>query len=327
LAIACVAPSALAGWLAALIFWSGLPLGAICLVMMMRLMPGAWRTELEGFSEAAMLLMPLAFIAILPVIAALPSVYEWAHQTQHGFRGLYLTPWFFTLRTFAFFVVASILVVLLLLRRHLSATVSAAGLIVFVLFDTTIAVDWVMSLDPSFHSSGFGLYALSIQATITLAVLILLRLVLRPSSHDTGILGGLLLTALLLWAYLAFMQYFISWSDDLPDSVLWYQRRAEGFWSPIEYAIGALGLLPAFLLLFDPIRSGRAWLLGLCVAILIGKALECAWLVLPDTDASGLTFIVASIAFVSIGTLTVAGLIAALRSPLGAGFSGGRVAQ
>jgi hypothetical protein len=303
LALSVMQPQAVSGWLAAFVFWSGVPIGALCLVMMIRLIPGAWDEELAPAAESALALLPLAAAAILPILVALPVLYPWTGMAgMTGFRGVYLTQWFFITRSLTFFAVAGVLAVLLLTRRQWSTAIASVGLIAFVLLDTTVAVDWLMSRDPQFHSSGFGLYVLSIQVTIALATLVPLRVLLGYQEAQSGLLGALLLTTLLLWAYFAFMQYLISWSGNFPYNALWYQERGGGPWSLVEYAIGALGLVPAFLLLFPPVRQGPAWLVGLSVAVLFGKALEASWLALPVLSATpATTFAVTVLALCGLG--------------------------
>jgi hypothetical protein len=299
-------PEAFGGWLAGFVFWSGLPFGAMVLVMMIRIIPGRWGEELGRPADAAMLLLPLALIAVLPVLAGLGALYPWAGETEHGFRGAYLARWSFMLRTALFFALTTGLALLLVLRRRWSVPISVAGLILFVLFDTAIAFDWLMSLDPEFHSSGFGLYVLSIQVTIALALLIPAHLNAAPGEEHRGVLGALLLCALLLWAYFAFMQFFIIWSTNLPHNVLWYQHRAAGWWSSVAYVIAALHALPALLLLFAPVRRGRQWLIGLSAAVLVGKALEACWLVLPDTSTGVASIAVAGLSLTGLGALWAA---------------------
>lgn len=306
LILSLLVPEAFGGWLAGFVFWSGIPLGALVLVMMIRIIPGRWAQELGEPAEAAMLLLPLAMLAALPVLAGLGALYPWAGETEQGFRGAYLAQGSFMLRTALFFALTTGLALLLVLRRRWSMQVSVCGLILFVLFDTAIAFDWLMSLDPEFHSSGFGLYVLSIQVTIALALLIPAHLSAAPGEQHRGVLGALLLCALLLWAYFAFMQFFIIWSTNLPPNVLWYQHRAAGSWSSVTYVIATLHFLPAFLLLFAPVRCGRQWLVGLCAAVLVGKALEACWLVLPDTSAGIASIAVAVLSLIGLGALSAA---------------------
>lgn len=300
--------AALGGWLVAAVLWSGVPIGALGLLMMMKLVPGSWREELVPWTERVLPLLLLAGLAMLPVLVGLSSLYEWARVDPNGVRVVYLSPWLFVLRTVAFYATAMALAFALLARPALATVLSSAGLIVFVLFDTTMAVDWLMSLDTRFHSSGFGLYVLSIQFTVALAVILVLRLSDADPGENTGMLGGLLLTALLLWAYLAFMQYFILWSGNLPQGVKWYQRRGEGAWAVIEYAIAAGQLLPLFLLFFTPVRQGRFWLISLSLLVLLAKGLEVAWLVLPAVNGGNVAVAAAIAATVGLGMLMGAAL-------------------
>jgi hypothetical protein len=272
--------AALAGWLAALAAWSGVPLGALLLTMIAVLTPGRWREEVGAQARALLPLLPLAALAMLPVLIGMHLLYPW---TQEPGR-LYLTPAFFALRSVLFLTVFIAMAAVLLLRADWALPLSAGGLILFVLVDTSLAVDWLMSLQPDYHSSGFGLYVLAIQANAALAVIVLFRL--RLADARPGLLGALLMTALLTWAYLAFMQYIISWSDNLPEPVAWYRRRGAGIWSAAEFAIGALRLAPLILLLLNAVRENPRWLRGIAVATLLATAIETAWLVFPATGTA-----------------------------------------
>ncbi|MFB2564030.1 hypothetical protein [Rhizobium sp. IMFF44] len=281
LALVLVAPaSALLGWLSALVFVSALPLGALCLVMMMRIIPGIWRHDLDHAARSSLSLLPLVLIAWLPILFGLSFVYEWVRQPlSEPFKAIYLTPLFFDLRTL--FILAAAYLLAQALLRSQSLSVAVGGLIGFVLLQEILATDWLMSLDPHFHSSGFALYVLTGQMLTALALLVLLSLgeggVAKPS-----VLGALLITAILFWAYLAFMQYFIIWSGNLVQGALWFQRRGTGIWSLVELSIAFLHLTPLFLLFFPPIRRSRRWLIVLISIILAGRLLEYAWLILPQ---------------------------------------------
>jgi hypothetical protein len=301
--------AAIAGWLVGFAFWSSLPIGSLALVMMMRVLGGGWRDELEPAGEGLLLLLPAAALAVVPVLVGMQSLYPWVGEAKEGFRAVYMSAPLFVLRTGIFFAVTGPLAFLLLIRPARSTPLSAGGLIVFVLLDTTIVVDWLMSLDPEFHSSGFGLYVLCIQMSVALAALILMRLSAGDIGERCGVLGGLLLCAMLFWAYFAFMQYFIIYSNNLPPEVAWYRRHAEGGWSTVEYAIAVLHLGPGFLLFFPPIRRSRGWLAALCVLVLVGSALEMAWLVLPDRGGTTvLDAIAAAIGLFGLGLMSWAAL-------------------
>jgi len=298
----------LAGWLAAFIFWGAIPLGALGLRLMAGLIPGAWRAEVVPTSEMVLALLPLVALAMLLMLIGIRALYPWsAAPMADGFRGVYLTVWFFSLRSVLFIAGAMLLGFLVMTRPAWSLAVAAAGLIAFVLADTTVAVDWLMSLDPDFDSSGFGLYVLSIQMTIALMAIVIIRLIAAPEQVRPELLGALMLTALLLWEYFAFMQYFIIWSENLPKRIAWFQDRGRGIWAAAEYGFSALTLAPTFLLFFGPIRRNRPWLLGMAAAVLLGRAIEIAWLVFPAVQAlSSIQWIAAISVVLGLAGLSVA---------------------
>lgn len=274
------ARAALSGWLAAVVLAGSLPLGALCLAMMLRIIPGPWRDALTGPCDEAMTLLPALVVLALPVVIGMPWLYPWFDGGLGGFKAVYLTPAFFGLRLLAILTGAAAFGFLLLASA--SQRLAIAGLIAFILLHGVLATDLVLSLTPDFHSSGFGLYMLGLHMLTALSLLVLRHL---PETANPALLGKLLLTALLLWAYFAFMQYFISWSSNLPPGAKWFALRAHGVWAVAEYMMAALRLLPLLALLFPPVRSSPAWLAVLSVAILVGSVIEVAWLVLPSTGA------------------------------------------
>lgn len=283
------ARAALVGWLAAFLFWSGVPIGALVLLLMLRLIPGRWREQLELPAQLMGLLLPLLLLASLPVLLGTAVLFPWAGVARQGFQDIYLTHAFLAGRTLLFFGTLAAIAFLLATQLAWSTLIASIGLIVAVLLDTLFAVDWIMSLEPDFHSSGFGLYVLSIQLAIALSVLVIMRLLIAGDGARHQILAGLLLTALLCWAYFAFMQYVIIWSGDLPKQVAWYQHRGTGGWPVAEVIIAVLGLAPAGLLLLPIARRSSAWLGALAGAALLGKAVEIAWLVMPPYATPGVT--------------------------------------
>ena len=136
-----------------------------------------------------------------------------------------------------------------------------------------------MSLEPRFNSSDFGmivgaqdaLLALSIAVGVTAAV---------PSTRDD--LGRLLLSVLVLWAYLDFMQLLIVWQSDLPHEAAWYLRRIHGPWGVLT-AVLAVGhfLLPFAALLVPPLRRSPRGIAAVAGLLVLMAVLRGWWLVLP----------------------------------------------
>lgn len=157
-----------------------------------------------------------------------------------------------------------------------------------MLVQNLLATDLVLSLDPEFHSSGFGLYLLSVQALTAFSAMVLLRLGEGHAGEDeTATLGALLLVMLLCWAYFNFMQYFILWSGNLPSRAQWFARRGSGLWHFLSVVLVWLRLVPAFLLLFRPFRQGRRWLLSFAAVSIVATVMELAWLILPELETYG----------------------------------------
>jgi hypothetical protein len=304
LAAVVLAPrEALFGWLAAFAFWAGVPLGALLLLMMTRAVPGAWSQVLAPVVVPTALLLPLAALAGVPVALDLSAVYSWTlGDLETPFRTAYFSAPFFLVRSVLF--LAACTLVALALSAPGRRPLAIGALIAFVPLHTVIAFDWLMSLDPAFHSSGFGLYLLSMQALTAFCILLLARLALFEGTPDP--LGALLLVALLLWIYFAFMQFFISWSTNLPAGAAWYGRRTAGAWAPVFPIIALLHAIPTLLLLFRPFRASRKSLAAFAVMILAGKAVETAWLVLPDGPAGLLPPLTALAALAGLGALGLA---------------------
>jgi hypothetical protein len=300
------ARAALGGWLVAAVWIGSVPIGALALLMMMRMIPGPWRDELALPTERLLRLMPLAALAMVPVLVGVGRLYPWVDLPLHGYRAVYLSVWAFELRTIFFFAAA--VAVAVLLPRSSGEALAAGGIIALTLYDTTMMVDWLMTLDPGFHSSGFGLYGMSIQFTIAVSALIVLRLTVGPAGENAPVLAALLITVLLTWSYLAFMQYLIIWSGNLPQGVAWFGKRGTGGWSVLEYVITISALGPLFLLFFPPVRTGRFWLIALSLVVMFGKVLELAWLVLPTTANAGIGVASRVLALIGLVALALAAL-------------------
>jgi hypothetical protein len=287
LALIAAAPAdALRGWLAAAFLWSGVPIGALGFVMMIHVIGGRWGHATLPTLEAAALTLPIAAVALVPVLAGIGVLYPWASVAPQGFKGDWLAPLPFIGRTMLLFAGLGLALWALVRRCGAVVAVSSAGLIFLVTMMSLVLVDWLVSLDPDFHSSGFGLYAMSIQFTVGWMAAV--WLLLRRQPEQTAALGALMITLILIWLYLAFTSYFIVWSGDLTDVVGWYKQRGIGGWG-IAYALSAVIEVVAFvILLFPRPRNSARWLSGIAVAMIVGKVIEAAWLVLPQGGSARL---------------------------------------
>lgn len=293
------------GWLAALAFWAGVPVGALALLLILRILPGPWAEALGPVAAPAARLLPLVALAGLPVALDLAALYPWARAPlDTAFRAAWLQPVPWLARSALFLAGGS--AVAWALARPGRRGLAIAALIGLVPFHTVIAFDWLMSLDPAFHSSGFGLWLLAAQALTAFAALLLARLATHRGSPDP--LGALFLVLLLLWAYAAFMPFFIAWSGNLPGPAAWYGRRTAGGWGAVFPLIALLHAVPTALLLFRRFRASRRALAAFAGLVLAGQALQAAWFVLPEAPPGPLPALTGLAALAGLGALGLAAL-------------------
>lgn len=286
LALPVFAPAgAFVGWLGAAVFLHAIPLGALILLLMMQLIPGAWRPLLSRACESALPLLPLTILAFVPVLIGIRALYPWATQPVHGqFRSAWLTPLFFAARTILWFLFVGWLG-WRTWERRIGVATACIGLMGIAIGGSLILMDWLMTLDPDFSSSGFGLQLLGVSVCAGFAAIVLLRQSFGPSPDGQAIVGSLFLTFLLFWAYFQFLTYFIVWSGNLAGGADWFVPRATGGWAAALSVGAVLGIVPLLCLLLPMARNNGRWLQALAIIVLCGKAIEFAWFALPGRGA------------------------------------------
>jgi amino acid permease len=158
---------------------------------------------------------------------------------------------------------------------------------------TLLADDWVASLDPGWHSTGFTFVWMAGQAVAGLALALLGGLAngAQPAAagsaeRQLGIdWGNLMMATLLFWCYVAFAQYLIIWAGNLPTETSWFRHRADApwFWVPAVLAIFSF-VLPFLLLLSRRYKASAGGLAVVAVMLLLGQGLYTAWLILPSAS-------------------------------------------
>ena len=165
----------LRAYLIGLVTWIDLPLGCLLLLLTYHLTGGGWGLALGGPMEAAVRTLPLLALLFVPVLLDLEIVFPWARHaflTEHaavGKKAAYLDATFFTARAAVYWVTWVALAFALtsphrggaLAERPRSKGLAAAGAILYALSASFAAVDWIVSLEPTFYSSAFGMLAMS----------------------------------------------------------------------------------------------------------------------------------------------------------------------
>ncbi|MGA9671635.1 MAG: hypothetical protein WBQ94_20660 [Terracidiphilus sp.] len=169
--------------------------------------------------------------------------------------------------------------------------ISGPGILVYSLTMTAAVIYWVMSLDPTWYSSVYGLLflvgqgysvlALSIIVSISLSKGEPFKTILRQTEqHD---LGKFTFAFVMLNIYLAFSQFLIIWSGNLPEEIPWYIDRFSGGWAVI-ITLDFLfhWLIPFSLLLSRDIKRNKKRLVLVCQWMVFAKAFDLFWLIEPN---------------------------------------------
>jgi len=277
-------------YLAAAVACSAIPVGALAVLLATYLVRGAWTEELHDALTAATLTLPAMALLFVPVLIAVPWLYPWAAAGEHhgALQSVYLTPWFFIIRSFVYFGVWTALAVWARAAWGDAGRMTragTAGLIAYALAASFAGIDWIESLTPAMHSSIYGLLLISFQL---LAGFGFGTFVALWRGRPTRRYGEILLSLILLWTYLHAMQYIVIWAADIPSEVTWYLRRVSGGWAVVLWGLMlAQFVAPFFALLSERVRYGQRPLLLLCGATLALRLVEAFWLVLPSTQAGG----------------------------------------
>jgi len=297
-------------YLVGFIFWTGITIGSLALLMLQHLTGGAWGLIIRRVLEASTRTLPLILLLFVPVVVGLNQIYPWTNRAEMNQvpalrekAAHYLNPPFFIGRALVYFAIWSLLAVLLnwlslqqdrtndsKLKKRLQV-VSGPGLGLLILTITFAAIDWVMSLDPAWSSTIFGLIFVASWSLSALAFGILsmswlskrepMNAVVRTSHfHDWG---NLLLALVMLWTYFAFSQYLIIWSANLPEETVWYVARKHGGWGVIALGIVILQFVfPFMTLLSRAAKKSPQKLAMLAVLILAMRVVDVIWLIEPS---------------------------------------------
>jgi hypothetical protein len=302
-------------YLIGFLLWGGVALGSLAIMMLHNLTGGPWGFAIRRILESGARTLPLVALLFVPLLFGIHSLYEWSHAeavAQHhliAHKTPYLNVTGFILRAVLYFAlwIASALLVMRSLRRLEDAnayyvtprlqSLSAAGLVIYFLMVTFASIDWVMSLEPEWYSTIYGMIFVIGQGLSTfafaIAILVLLiganqklrDVVLPEYFHD---LGNFLFAFTMLWAYVSFSQFLIVWSGNLPEEVTWYTHRIEGGWGVIPLVLLAVHFVMPFLLLLSRKvkRNGRI-LMRVAVLILVMRAVDLFWFVEPAFNPKG----------------------------------------
>jgi hypothetical protein len=298
--------------------WLGVALGSMAIIMIRHLTGGGWGVVIRRLQGAAMRTLPLLTVLFIPIMIAVwqGRMYPWAmplesvtephiqkHLHDHSFVRSYLNPQGFLVRAALYFLIWNVLSFLLSTwsREGDSAgardntdrfkTVSGPGLILLGGTLSFAAIDWVMSLDPSWISTIFGLVILigGVLAAMCFAVVVERILydykpmseMLKPDFvHDHG---KWMLAFTMVWAYFNFSQWLIIWAGNLTSEITFYLKRLNGGWGWIGLILVLFHFaIPFAMLLSRPFKRNIRKLVWLAVWLMLMRYVDLFWIIEPN---------------------------------------------
>jgi hypothetical protein len=323
-------------WLAPFIFWFLIAAGALAILCLQYVTGGEWGVLIRRPLGAASRTIPLFLLFGLPLFLGLSQIYVWAtpeaaqdhllHKKALWLNGpgwgiralIYFAFWSFwawRLRRLSVSFAETRSPYTELSRRKFAA----GGLLVMVMTLTLTGVDWVMSLEPKWYSSMFGIAfivgaGLSAFAFVTFFLTTISRTqamvdILKPNHFRD--LGNLMLAFTMLWAYTNFSQFLLIWYGNIKEETPYYLIRMHGGWGVLAAILILFHFfLPFTMLLMRNIKDRPGTIAIVTVILLVMRFIDIYWLVTPAHHPDHFYFHwITAAAFLGIGGLWLAAFI------------------
>jgi len=289
--------------------WLGIALGSMAIIMIRHLTGGGWGVVIRRLQGAAMRTLPLLAALFIPIILGMQYLYPWAQDLEGAnaqllrIHAAYLYPKFFIFRAVFYFIIWNLISFLLSKwskegdspaapdNTQKFKAVAGPGLILYGGTISFAAIDWVMSLDPSWISTIFGLIILIGEVLAAMCFAVVIERILynyKPMSemlkpdfiHDHG---KWMLTFIMVWAYFSFSQWLIIWAGNLPAEITFYLKRLNGGWGWIGLILVLFHFaIPFALLLSRPFKRDIHRLVWLAAWMLIMRYVDLFWIIEPN---------------------------------------------
>jgi hypothetical protein len=287
---------------------TGFGLAGVVFVAIQYACGAGWSTAFRRVPEAMSMILPVGATLLLAAFLGHPSTYSWTTHAPHpGFQQFWLRWPFFLGRAAVYISLWSIFAFAIVRTsrrndhddsvRHTRRNVrlSIVFLITFAVTFWLASFDWVMSLEPNWASTIFGIYSFAGMFSSGLALLVLLVLWLRRSGplrdfvneehlHD---LGKLLFAFSTFWMYIWFSQYMLIWYADISEETAYYGARLHNAWAPLfllnmilNWAVPFAALLPR-----GTKRNPRA-LSRVAAVVLVGRVLDIYLMMAPPLQGA-----------------------------------------
>lgn len=300
-------------------FFASLALGALFFVVLQHLTRAGWGVSVRRLAEFIAATLPLLAVLFLPllvpVLTGMEGVWEWTNKEAVArdellrHKQVYLNAPFFITRIVVYFVLWSAMA-RFYLRRSVEQDAtgdpnltlrmqwwSGPAMLAYALTVTFFCIDVLMSLNPRWYSTIFGVYFWSGGVVGFFALLGLLVYGIQRSGRLTRSItvehyhdiGKLAFGFVVFWAYIAFSQYMLMWYANIPEETIWYlPRQGDRWWIGVSLLLLFGHFVAPFLALLSRHPKRRPGLLAIaCVWLLLMHWLDVYYLVAPHPPTVG----------------------------------------
>ncbi|NPV10224.1 MAG: quinol:cytochrome C oxidoreductase [Ignavibacteria bacterium] len=300
---------ALANYNVIFTFLISVAVGNIFLFAIEYLSGAVWSTVMRRVNEIFINFIPMVFVVGLVILFNTHSIFHWSHEEAVKsdkllqWKSPYLNQTFFTIRYFVYFLLW-IAFGFFMTRNSLkqdenkdqtltykNSKLSAFFLPVFAITLTFFSIDFLMSTEPHWFSTIFGVYYFSGTVLAALSVVTIAVIFLYEKGYFGNILkrdhfynlGALLFAFVNFWAYIAFSQFLLIWYANLPEETFWMIHRWQKGWEIFSFIlIFGHFLITYFSLLSQQAKSNLKRLKFMAIWILVMHYVDLFWLVMPS---------------------------------------------
>lgn len=304
-------------YLTSFTFYASIALGCLFFVMLHHITRSEYGVVLRRIPETYASFMYIFAILFIPILIGVETLYLWTDEelvaTDKLIAGKspYLNIPFFIARNILYFSVWSYMGHKLYKNSvemdksgdwgidTAQRKISGPGIFIFGFTLAFASFDWMMSLDPPWFSTMFGVYYFAMTFQVFFAVVILTVLFLHKkglltktirTTHITD-LSKLLFGFTVFYAYIAFSQFFLIYYANIPEETLWYYHRLEGSWEGFTYLLLIGRFVVPFFILLPAASKSNMKLIGIVSAwIVIVHFIELHWIVMPTLHHYGIQF-------------------------------------
>jgi hypothetical protein len=295
-------------YLAAYLWCLNIALGSMVLVMIYHVTGGAWGFLLRRILEASVKTLPLLALGFVPIALGANALYPWAQPDAVASnellqkQSIYMNLPFWCIRAAVYFALwLTVAFILCLWSRKQDRTadprirwrlngLSGIGLLIYGVTMHFASVDWIISLQPEYHSTICGPLLASQEMLSAFAFAVLVLTLLRDrkpladliSDKTLNDMGSLLMTFVVLWSYMWWFEFMLIWIANLPVDVIWYVDRVRAGWLCVTIALVVFGFaIPFLLLLQRTLKQQPAVLARIAGLLLLMQLTFTHWTILP----------------------------------------------